>query len=356
MRMPGIWELKHWTDFVEVTAFSAGHVPRAAGLLAAGLGPPAPARRATSTWSTTTSASATACSAIERDGPPGARPRSTTRSPSTAASRWSTPQTAYKRDHAAPLVRVHQDADPGGQARCSGSSRCRRQLASRHPRATTACRSSACTIVPVGVDPDLFRPLPGVERDPRPAHHHRRRRRHDEGPALTCSRRWPSCAPSATSSLVVIGKPKEGGRSAETIERLGPDDVRRVRDRRARRAHHRAVLRGRAGRRAVALRGLLAAGHRGHVVRRARSSPPPAGRCPRWSAPTTRPRCSCRPATARRWPPSIAHGPRRPRAARPRRRRRPPAGHRPLELAPHRRDAPSSSTGPCWRRAAAGAR
>ncbi|MEO7556302.1 MAG: glycosyltransferase family 4 protein [Acidimicrobiales bacterium] len=27
MRMPGLWELKHWTDFVEVTAFSAGQFP-----------------------------------------------------------------------------------------------------------------------------------------------------------------------------------------------------------------------------------------------------------------------------------------------------------------------------------------
>ena len=27
MRMPGLWELKHWTDFVEVTAFSAGTFP-----------------------------------------------------------------------------------------------------------------------------------------------------------------------------------------------------------------------------------------------------------------------------------------------------------------------------------------
>jgi glycosyltransferase involved in cell wall biosynthesis len=27
MRMPGIWELKHWPDFVEVTAFSAGTFP-----------------------------------------------------------------------------------------------------------------------------------------------------------------------------------------------------------------------------------------------------------------------------------------------------------------------------------------
>src|SRR5688572_21968886 len=27
MRMPGIWELKHWQDFVEVTSFSAGQFP-----------------------------------------------------------------------------------------------------------------------------------------------------------------------------------------------------------------------------------------------------------------------------------------------------------------------------------------
>ncbi len=27
MRMPGIWELKHWTDFVEVTSFSLGQFP-----------------------------------------------------------------------------------------------------------------------------------------------------------------------------------------------------------------------------------------------------------------------------------------------------------------------------------------
>ena len=42
MRMPGLWELKNWTDFVEVTAFSLRHLPGAARLLHAGLGPPPP--------------------------------------------------------------------------------------------------------------------------------------------------------------------------------------------------------------------------------------------------------------------------------------------------------------------------
>ena len=39
----------------------------------------------------------------------------------------------------------------------------------------------------------------------------------------------------------------------------------------------------------VAVRGLLAAGHRGHVAAACPWSPPPAAPCPRWSAPTTRP-------------------------------------------------------------------
>ena len=29
MRMPGVWELKHWPDFVEVTSFSTGTFPAA---------------------------------------------------------------------------------------------------------------------------------------------------------------------------------------------------------------------------------------------------------------------------------------------------------------------------------------
>ncbi len=46
MRMPGVWELKTWPTSVEVGTFIAGHVPRAAGLLHAGLpGAQRPARR-----------------------------------------------------------------------------------------------------------------------------------------------------------------------------------------------------------------------------------------------------------------------------------------------------------------------
>ena len=68
------------------------HLPRAAGVQRAGRPAPARAGSTTSTWCRTTSASATACSAMERHGPARCWPPSTTRSPSTAASRWSTPR------------------------------------------------------------------------------------------------------------------------------------------------------------------------------------------------------------------------------------------------------------------------
>ena len=103
---------------------------------------------------------------------------------------------------------------------------------------------------------------------------------------------------------------RRAARPARTIDELGLADRVEFVTGVPERAHHRAVLRGRAGRRAVALRGLLAAGHRGHVLRRARSWPPPAAPCPRSSAPTTRPPCWCRPgdtealAAKHRAPPS----------------------------------------------------
>ena len=71
------------------------------------------------------------------------------------------------------------------------------RVASRMPRVITVSQNSLDDIstdhkvskdrlhvVPVGVDQDLFRPLPGVDAHPGPAHHHGQRRRHHEGPAL----------------------------------------------------------------------------------------------------------------------------------------------------------------------------
>jgi glycosyltransferase involved in cell wall biosynthesis len=79
-------------------------------------------------------------------------------------------------------------------------------------------------VVPVGVDPTLFRPIPGVERIP--------------GRLITTASAdvtmkglrylLEALAKLRTEreiSLTVIGKPKAGGRSAETIERLGLTDI-----------------------------------------------------------------------------------------------------------------------------------
>jgi glycosyltransferase involved in cell wall biosynthesis len=75
-------------------------------------------------------------------------------------------------------------------------------------------------VVPVGVDPDLFKPVPGVTRV--------------KGRLITTASAdvtmkglrylLEAVAKLRTErdiELVVIGRPKEGGKSAETIERLG---------------------------------------------------------------------------------------------------------------------------------------
>jgi glycosyltransferase involved in cell wall biosynthesis len=78
-------------------------------------------------------------------------------------------------------------------------------------------------IVPVGVDPELFRPIPGVERIP--------------GRLITTASAdvtmkglaflLEAVAKLRTErdvTLTVIGRKKEGGKSAETIDRLGLGD------------------------------------------------------------------------------------------------------------------------------------
>ena len=161
-------------------------------------------------------------------------------------------------------------------------------------------------VVPVGVDIELFKPLPEVAVVP--------------GRLVTTASAdvamkglkflLEAVAKLRTERddvhLVVIGKRKPGGASDATIKRLGPRGARRVRHGRGGAADHRALLRGRDGRRAVALRGLLAPGHRGDGLRHARSWAPPAARFPRSSARTATPPWWSRPATARRSPPRSA--------------------------------------------------
>ena len=112
MRMPGVWELKTLGDWVEVSVVLGRHLPRAAGLQRAGRPAPAHAGSTSSTSSRTTSAWATACWPSSGWACPVL---ATIHHPITVDRRLEMEhaETAWQRFSKAPLVRLHQDADPG---------------------------------------------------------------------------------------------------------------------------------------------------------------------------------------------------------------------------------------------------
>jgi glycosyltransferase involved in cell wall biosynthesis len=219
MRMPGIWELKHWPDFVEVTAFSLGSFPE----------PVAFSMRA---WDHLRKRKGQfdlvhdnqslgyGLLAIDRDVPV----LGTIHHPITVDRRLEMEhaQTRYKRMTL---------------ARWYSFTKMQSRVAQRLTRIITVSESShgdivkdhgvdpsAMHVVPVGVDPELFRPIEGVERIP--------------GRLITTASAdvtmkglrylLEALAKLRTEreiSLTVIGRPKAGGRSAETIERLGLTDI-----------------------------------------------------------------------------------------------------------------------------------
>jgi len=219
MRMPGIWELKHWPDFVEVTSFSLGTFPE----------PMAFSWRA---WDHLRKRKGDfdlvhdnqslgyGLLPIQRDLPL----LGTIHHPITVDRRLelSHARTPYQR---MTLRRWY------------AFTRMQTRVARRLERIVTVSESSRhdivkdhgvdgdrMQVVPVGVDPSLFRPIPGVERIP--------------GRLVTTASAdvtmkglrylLEAVAKLRTErdiSLVVIGRPKEGGRSAETIARLGLTDV-----------------------------------------------------------------------------------------------------------------------------------
>jgi glycosyltransferase involved in cell wall biosynthesis len=218
MRMPGIWELKHWPDFVEVTAFSAGTFPEP---LAFSMRAWDHLRKRKGEFDLVHDNQSLGYGllAIQRDVPV----LGTIHHPITVDRRLELEhaQTAYKR-----LTLRRWYAFTKMQTR----------VAKRLKRIITVSESSRTDIVkdhevdpsimhvvPVGVDPEQFRPLPGVARIP--------------GRLITTASAdvtmkglrylLEAVAKLRTEreiSLVVIGRPKAGGRSAETIERLGLTD------------------------------------------------------------------------------------------------------------------------------------
>jgi glycosyltransferase involved in cell wall biosynthesis len=215
MRMPGIWELKHWTDYVEVTSFSFGQFPEP---LAFSLRAWDRLRHRVGDFDLVHDNQCLGYGllGIQRDFPLLA----TIHHPITVDRRLELEHaaTSYKR-----LTLRRWYSFTNMQTRVA------RQVG----RVVTVSENSftdivrdhgvdpaRMAIVPVGVDPDLFRPIPGVSRIP--------------GRLITTASAdvtmkglaylLEALAKLRTErdiTLVVIGKPKPGGRSAEAISRLG---------------------------------------------------------------------------------------------------------------------------------------
>ena len=219
MRMPGVWELKHWPDFVEVTAFSTGTFPEP---LAFSLRAWDHLRKRKGEFDLVHDNQSLGYGllAIQREVPV----LGTIHHPITVDRRLEMEhaQTAYKR-----LTLRRWYAFTKMQTRVA--KRLKRIITVSESSRTDIVKDhgvdpSVMHVVPVGVDPEQFRPIPGVARIP--------------GRLVTTASAdvtmkglrylLEALAKLRTErevSLVVIGKPKEGGRSAETIERLGLTDI-----------------------------------------------------------------------------------------------------------------------------------
>ena len=221
MRMPGLWELKDWTDVVEVTSFSFGQFPEP---LAFSLRAWRHLRRRKGDFDLVHDNQSLGYGllAIEREGFPVI---STIHHPITVDRRLEIEHAAtwYKR-----LTLRRWYSFTGMQTRVA--KRLRRVITVSENSFRDIARDhevdpNRMAIVPVGVDTDVFRPLPGVTPVP--------------GRIVTTasadvtmkglSYLLEAVAKVRTERedlhLVVIGKRKPGGRSDETIRQLGLEDA-----------------------------------------------------------------------------------------------------------------------------------
>ncbi|MCX7619518.1 MAG: glycosyltransferase family 4 protein [Acidimicrobiales bacterium] len=220
MRMPGIWELKTLADWVEVTSFSTGNFPEP---LAFSIRAWQHLRKRVSDFDLVQDNQCLGYGllAIEREGLPVL---ATIHHPITVDRR-------LEMEHAE--TRYQRFA----KARWYAFTKMQTRVASRMTRVLTVSQNSfedihkdhkvpveRINVVPVGVDQDLFRPLPHVQRVP--------------GRLITTASAdvtmkglrylLEAVAKLRTErhvELVVIGKLKEGGPSARTIDQLGLRDA-----------------------------------------------------------------------------------------------------------------------------------
>ena len=191
MRMPGVLGAQGPLGLARGHRVLHRHLPRAAGLLACGRGTTSRHRRRRLRPGAGQPVPRLRPAGHGAHGPAGARhhpPPHHGRPP---------PRDGARRDRAAalvqgPLVRLHQDADPGGQAPAAGHHRVARTPTTTSA-ATTWCRPRSSSSCPVGVDPELFVPIPGIERNPNQIIIDGLLRRGHEGPALPA--RGPGQAP-----------------------------------------------------------------------------------------------------------------------------------------------------------------
>lgn len=217
MRMPGIWELKSWTDYVEVTSFSTGTFPE----------PLAFSLRAWDHLRTRThefdlvqdnQCLGYGLLAIERSGLPVL---GTIHHPITVDRRieMEHARSAYER-----FSKARWYAFTKMQTRVAR--RLRRIITVSQNSFTDICRTHGVDpnrlhIVPVGVDPDLFRPLPHIARNPNQIISTASADVAMKGQRFLLEALAKLRTDFPDLRLVLIGRLKEGSAAQRTIEQLG---------------------------------------------------------------------------------------------------------------------------------------
>ncbi len=221
MRMPGLWELKTWMDFAEVTAFSTGTFPEP---LAFSLRAWDHLRHRTAEFDLVQDNQCLGYGllAIERSGLPVL---GTIHHPITVDRR-------IEMEHAETRYQKYS------KARWYAFTKMQTRVAKRLRRIITVSQNSyddICRthdvdpeklfVVPVGVDPELFAPIPGLERKP-----HQIISTASADVAMKGQRFLLEALAKLRTDypdlkLVMIGRLKEGSTAKRTIEELGLADA-----------------------------------------------------------------------------------------------------------------------------------
>jgi glycosyltransferase involved in cell wall biosynthesis len=221
MRMPGIWELKRWPDFVEVTSFSMGQFPEP---LAFSLRAWSHLRKRKGDFDLVHDNQCLGYGllAIERDGLPVL---ATIHHPITVDRRLEI-------EHAESAYRKFS------LRRWYSFTNMQTRVARRMQRVVTVSESSFndiakdhqvdpahMAIVPVGVDTELFRPLPEVAPVPGRLVTTASADVTMKGLSYLLEALAKIRTEREDAHLVVIGRRKAGGKSDETIRRLGLENA-----------------------------------------------------------------------------------------------------------------------------------